>query len=87
MTSKKVNVDFCLPEFSATKIVPWKFHVDNKTNSRYDMILVRDLIATLGLDIKFSEKLVIGGEGPYEGCLAPMDDFINHDFKSLTENS
>ena len=29
-TSKKVNVDFCLPEFSATKIVSWKCHVDKK---------------------------------------------------------
>ena len=28
-TSNKVNVDFCLLEFSATKIVTWKCHVDD----------------------------------------------------------
>ena len=32
------------------------------------MILSRELITALGLDLKFSENLVIGGEGPYEGC-------------------
>ena len=26
-TSKKVNIYICVPEFSATKIVTWKFHV------------------------------------------------------------
>ena len=29
-TSQKVNVDFCLPEFSATKIVSWKYHINKK---------------------------------------------------------
>ena len=84
-TSKKANIDFCLPEFSATKIVSWKCHLDKKTNSRYDMILGRDLLSALGLDLNFSQNLIIGGEGPYEGCLEPMSDFSNYDFKYLTE--
>ena len=83
-TSKKVNVYFCLPEFSTTKIVPWKCHVANKTNIRYNMILGRDLLITLGLDLKFSENLFIGGEGPYEGCSATMSDLSNYGFRSLT---
>ena len=81
----KANVDFCLPKFSATKIVSWKCHVDKKTNIRYDMILGRDLINALGLDLKFYEDLIIGGEGEYEGCSETMDDLSNHDFKSLME--
>ena len=56
MTSKKVNVDFCPQEFSTTKIVSWKCHVDNKNNSRYDMILGRDLLTAPELDKKFSEN-------------------------------
>ena len=32
--SNKENVYFCLPEFSATKIVTWKCHVDELTNGR-----------------------------------------------------
>ena len=85
MTSQKVNVVFCLPEFSATKILSWKYHVHNKTDIRYDMILRRDLLTTLVLDLTFSENIIIGGEGPYEGCSAPMVDLSNYDFKSLTE--
>ena len=47
---KKVNIYFSLPIFSATKIVSWKFHVDNKTNSRNYMILGIDLLTALILD-------------------------------------
>ena len=85
-TSQKVNIDFCLPEFSATKIVSWKFHVDNKTDCSYYIILGRDLLTALGLDLKFSENITIVGEGPYERCLAPMVDLSNYGFKSSMEN-
>ena len=50
------------------------------------MILGRDLITALGLDLKYSENLIIGGAGPYELCLAPMADLSNYGFKSLAEN-
>ena len=50
------------------------------------MILGRDLLTALGLDLIFSEKIIIGGESPYEGCLTPMVELSNYDFKSLTEN-
>ena len=55
-TSEKVNVDFCLLESSGTKIVSFKCHVDRSTNSRYNMILGRYLLTTLGLYLKFAEK-------------------------------
>ena len=48
------------------------------------MILGRDLLTALGLDIKVSENIFIIGEGPYEGCSAPMVDVINYDLKPLT---
>ena len=41
-TSNKVNVNFCLSEFSVTKMVMWKFHVEEFTKSRYNMILGKD---------------------------------------------
>ena len=53
MTSKKVNMDFCLPEFSAKNIVMWKCQIYEYNNGRYDMILGRDLLPALGMDIKF----------------------------------
>ena len=86
-TSKKVNVDFCLPKFSATKIVVWECHVDESTNGTYDIILGRDLLIPLGLDLKFSENVIIGGEGPYEGCSSPMVDISNYGFKSITDRT
>ena len=69
-----VNVDLCLPEFSATKIVSLKGQVDNQTNSRYAMILGRDQLTALVMDLKFSDNIIIGGDGPYKGCSAPMVD-------------
>ena len=32
------------------------------------MILGRYLITALGLDIKFSENIILGGDGPFKGC-------------------
>ena len=52
-TSKKVNLYFFLPEFIATNIATWKYHVDECNNDRYDMFLVRYLLTILGLDLKF----------------------------------
>ena len=57
-TSNKVNVDFCLSEFSATKSVTWKCHVVESATGIYDMIQGRDLLTALGLDLKFSENVV-----------------------------
>ena len=49
---------FLLLEFSATKIVTWKCHVDEFTNSRYDMNLGRDLLTSMGLHIKFFYNVI-----------------------------
>ena len=64
---KEVNIYFCLPEFSVTKIVTWECHVNKSTNGRYDMIIVKDLLTSLGLDLQFSNNIFIGGKEPYEG--------------------
>ena len=58
--------------------------MDKKTNSRYDMILGRDLLTSLGMDLRFSENTIVDGEGPYAGCLVPMVDLSNYYFESLT---
>ena len=79
-TLKKVRIQFCLPEFSATKIVTWTCHVDKSTNGRYGTILGRYLLTELGLDIKFYANIIIFGEGPYDGCSAPMVDVSNYYF-------
>ena len=62
-----VNVDLCLTECTAAKIVTWKCQVNKFSNGRYDMDLGRYLITALGLDIKFNSNVIIGNNGPYEG--------------------
>ena len=62
----------------------WKCHEDESSTSKYDMILGRDLLPALGLDINFSENVMHGGERPYKGSLAPIVDVNNHDSNILT---
>ena len=59
--------------------------MDNKTKISFYMILGRFQITALVLYLKFSGNIIIGGKGPYEGCLEPMVDLINYDFKYLTK--
>ena len=80
-TSMKVNIHFCLPEFSATKNVSWKSQVDNSTNIRYNIIVGRDLLTALELYLKSSENIIIIGEVTYKGCSSPMADLSNYDLK------
>ena len=51
------------------------------------MILGRDLITALGLDLKFDGNVIHGGEGPHIGCSAPIVDVNNDDFTNLTANT
>ena len=50
-TNLKVKIYFTLPELSATKIVMWDCHVDDSAKVGYDIILGRDLLSVLGLNI------------------------------------
>jgi hypothetical protein len=53
------SIKFYLPEFSTQESIKWKFHVDTSiqtVKSRYDMIIGRDLLQELPLDIKFSDQ-------------------------------
>ena len=61
------------------------FHLASSTKRIYDMIPGRYLIAALGLDLKFSEKIIIVGDGPYNEWSVPMLDVSNYYFNSLTD--
>ena len=83
--SKKAYIDFCLSDFSATNTVIWKHSVDKSTNVRYDMILGRDLLTSLGLDLKVSKHIMIVSEVTYVGCSSPMVDVSNYNFTYITD--
>ena len=49
------------------------------------MILGRDLLNSLVLDIKFSENVIIGSDRPYEEFFSPMVDSINYHLTYITD--
>ena len=52
LTTHKINVELVLPELDAKKSVTWNFYMDDsQKNSRYDMIIGRDLLLELTLDL------------------------------------
>ena len=46
-------------------------------NHKYDMILGRDIFYKLQIDISFSDNIIRGNGGAYEGCTSPMKDVTN----------
>ena len=66
-TNLKVEIDFTLPELRATKIVTWNWHVDDSAKIRYDMILGRDLLTVLVLNIYLSYPVTKSYDGPFKG--------------------
>jgi hypothetical protein len=86
-TSKDaVDVDFTLNEFSDSRKVRWKFHVLPE-NSRlpYDMIIGRDLMRKLKMDVLYSDNVVTWDE-----LKLPMHKVQAkgnwHDFNALVED-
>ena len=51
------------------------------------MILSRDLITALGIDIKYSKNDTVDGEGPCKGCTSPMVDLSKYNFYSIMFNT
>ena len=73
-TNSKVNIDFILPELSAMKIVMQGCHVDDSVKGRYDMILGRDILTSLVLNLKLSNNVIEAYRGPSKGFTALMVD-------------
>ena len=55
-TNKTCKVVFTMPAFHKHKEITWSAHVDesDQQHSRYDMIIGRDMMFALGIDINFS---------------------------------
>ena len=45
------------------------------------MILGRYPLITMRMDLDFSENIIIGDKETHEGCLTPMVNLINYNFK------
>ncbi len=60
-TTRKCTIQFSLPEFHEGRDIVWDAFVDDNPSPdiRYDMIIGRDLMDELGIDILFSTKQIM----------------------------
>ena len=65
-TNLKFKIKLTLPEYIATKIVMWNCHMYESSKGRYDMILGRDLLIDLGLNLKFSDHIIKAYDGTFK---------------------
>ena len=84
-TEKSCLVSICFPELHKDKHVTWKMHVDSSKQlpSKYDIIIGRDLMQSIGIDLLFSTK-----EIRWEGTTVPMRDpslFKNNKLERLEQ--
>ena len=56
-TKSKVKAQFTIPELQDKKLIEWNLHV-TKDMGAYDMIIGRDILSFLGIDLLFSARRV-----------------------------
>ena len=88
-TYKAVKARFTLPELHDNRLINWnKVHVA-KSLGAYDMIIGRDLLTDLGIDIRFSDSMCAwdGEEMPFKDRdESPLLSYHVND-KGITQNS
>jgi len=81
-TTKKCKCKIMLPEFHKHRVIEWEMYVDESSSSlssSYDMIIGRDLMESIGLDLLFSENLM-----RWDNATVPMRD--NSLFREVKTN-
>ena len=61
----------------------WNFHVDDSAKGGYNIILVRDILKSLGLNLQLSKHIIEFHYGPLKGSTAPVDYLGTYEFKYL----
>ena len=85
-TNKRCKVELILPELHQDKAITWTMHVDESNNlcNRYDIIIGRDLLQEIGIDLRFSTKEIY-----WEGATAPMrtNDVLHQDSADIISDT
>ena len=82
-TDLKVKLHFTLPKLRAMKIVTRNCHVYDSDKVRYVMILGRDSLTGLVLNLGLSEHVIEADDGPLKGLTAPMIYVGMYELKNL----
>ena len=82
-TNLNVNADFTLPALSAKNVVTWKCPGNKSAKGRPEMILGRDILLELGLNLNVSDHIIESDGGSFIGDTAPMVDLVTCVFKDL----
>ena len=77
-TSWKAMVSFILSELQPDKTITWEFHVDEGRTTHYGLLIGRDLLNEVGIDLLFSSKCI-----SWEGHTTPMKDPLEFKEKTL----
>ena len=57
------------------------FHVNDSSKGRYDMILGRDILTALGLNLKLCDHVIEADDGTFKGYTTPMVNIGTYEFK------
>ena len=68
------KMDFTLPGFREKEILTCNFHVDDSAKGRYDIILAKDILTALGLNLEFFYHVIEEYYGPFKGYTLTMVD-------------
>ncbi|NJO52629.1 MAG: hypothetical protein HC840_28105, partial [Leptolyngbyaceae cyanobacterium RM2_2_4] len=67
-TSARCKTSFTIPELHDNRMISWNMHVTQNLGA-YDVILGRDILSELGIDIQFSTNTIV-----WDGLDLPMRD-------------
>ena len=57
--------------------------MDDSAKGRLYMVVDRDLLTALGLNLNFSGQVIEENDGPFNGSASPMADLGTYEFKYL----
>jgi len=78
-TSEQVDIEFALPELSPSATIKATVHVHPAKITRYDMIIGRDMLTELGIDVLFSTSTIEWGRMNASIPMKPYDFVLNED--------
>ena len=78
-TSERVDIEFALPELSPSATIKATVHVHPAKITRYDMIIGRDMLTELGIDVLFSTSTIEWGRMNASIPMKPYDFVLNED--------